>query len=45
VSFAELRQNFLSAPVPDPVIRDVVGGIDGEHSVTMTETGLETNEH
>ncbi|OTE99900.1 hypothetical protein [Halorubrum sp. SD683] len=45
VSFAELRQNFLSAPVPDSVIRDVVGGIDGEHSVTMTETGLETNEH
>ena len=45
MSFGELRRNFLSAPVPDSVIRDVVGEIDGEHSVTMTETGLEINEH
>ena len=45
MSFSELRRNFLSAPVPDSVVRDVVGEIDGEHSVTMTETGLEINEH
>jgi len=45
VSFAELRRNFLSAPVPDSVLQDAVGDIDGEHSVTMTETGLEINEH
>lgn len=45
MEFAELRRNFLSAPVPDSVVRDAVGAIDGEHSVTMTETGLEINEH
>ena len=45
VSFAELRRNFLSAPVPDSVLRDAVGDIDGEYSVAMTDTGLEINEH
>lgn len=41
VSFAELRRNFLSAPVPDSVVREAVAGIDGEHRVTTTETALE----
>lgn len=38
--FDELRRNFLSAPVPDSVIRDVIGTIDGEHSVTTAQTGI-----
>ena len=45
MSFTELRRNFLSAPVPNAVIRDAVVDIDSEHSVTMTETGFELNEH
>ena len=45
MSFTELRRNFLSAPVPDSVVRDVVGDVDSEHSVTMTAAGLELNEH
>lgn len=45
MSFVELRQNFLSAPVPDSVVRDAVGDAGSEHSVTVTDTGLEINEH
>lgn len=40
MAFDELRQNFLSAPVPDAVIRDAAAGIDSEHSVTLTDTEL-----
>ncbi|SDR44154.1 hypothetical protein [Natronobacterium texcoconense] len=40
--FDELRQNFLSAPVSDSIIRDVIATIDEtEHSVTTTETAIE----
>ena len=45
MSFVELRQNFFSAPVPDPVIRDTIADASSEHSVTVTDTGLEINEH
>jgi len=38
--YDELRRNFLSAPVPDGVIRDVIGTIDSEHSVAPAEAGI-----
>ena len=38
--YDELRRNFLSAPVPDGVIRDVIGTLDGEHSVATTQAGI-----
>ncbi|ELY44708.1 carboxypeptidase-like regulatory domain-containing protein [Natronorubrum tibetense] len=43
LAFDELEQNFLSAPVPGPVIRDVIEGIDSEHRVTATETAIEVH--
>lgn len=43
LTFDELEQNFLSAPVPGPVIRDVIEGIDSEHRVTATETAIEVH--
>jgi len=39
--YDDLRRNFLTAPVSDDVIRDVIAEIDSEHSVETTQTGLE----
>ncbi len=41
--YDELEQNFLSAPVPVAVIRDVVAGVDSEYDVTTTQTAIEVN--
>lgn len=41
--FDELEQNFLSAPVPTTVVRDVVVEIDSEYDVTTTKTAIEVN--
>lgn len=43
VRFDELEQNFLSAPVPTTVVRDVVVEIDSEYDVTTTTTAIEVN--
>ncbi|NGM68967.1 hypothetical protein G6M89_08065 [Natronolimnobius sp. AArcel1] len=44
LTYDDLERNFLSAPVPRPVIRDVVREIngDGEYSVTTSETAIES---
>ncbi|SFC14936.1 hypothetical protein SAMN05444422_10519 [Halobiforma haloterrestris] len=45
LTFDELERNFLSAPVPDSVVRDAVVAVDAdadvEYSVTTTETAIE----
>lgn len=38
--YDDLRRNFLSAPVPDGVIRDVIGSVESDHSVTPAEAGI-----
>ncbi len=39
--YDDLRRNFLSAPVSNEVIRDLISQIDSKHSVETTQTGLE----
>ena len=41
LAYDDLERNFLTAPVPPSVIRDVVESVDTEHSVRTTETAIE----
>lgn len=44
IGFGELRQNFLSAPVPDSVVQNAARETDTDHDVVVTETGLSISE-
>lgn len=44
IDFGELRQNFLSAPVPDSVVQTTARETDTDHEVVVTETGVSISE-
>lgn len=38
--FAEARERFLSVPVPDPVLRDVISDLETDRTVRTTESSI-----